>query len=630
MVSGKKNIVFTIIFVLLTISTFAQLDSLKVDSLTNMLEGAEGQNRIHLLIDLSNSFMHNDADKSLNYAYKALQLSQKFHDEKSEAEALQQLGIASYLRGSYENSNDYFKRAIIIYNNLNDTNHVYETYKNMGVYFNQINENDSALFYFKKALRYFINTNQLKQMANCYNNIGLIYLNLNEYDNALYYYKKSLNIKEHINDSIGIGHTMGNIGLIYLDQNNPQQAAKYIKKSLILSTEANDLKNIAVASRNLAHAYDMMERNDSALYYYNNSLKSGMQVKSLVEVLSTSELIAAFYEKQNQLDSAVFYYKLINTYNDSIKNQEFHQKIIKSISEYENKLQQMKIERQKNIRLMLVLTIGLIIIMLIVLLREYRAKRNQNRKLKSLNQKLMVSESQLKQLNHTKDKLFSIIAHDLKNPFIGLISISKVLITAKNIPAEEQKDYISKMYVSLKSLNELLENLLSWARSQLNTVEYYPEFILPEKIIQEVLNNLDILISQKKINIDLDIQTKSEAYADKNLLRIVIENLLSNALKFSYKNDNITIRVEEKNKEIQISVQDFGVGMSDETLKKVFKFKYLTSMVGTEGERGTGLGIHICKEFVEKNCGKIWVESSEGVGTIFTFTIPKLAMDVYD
>lgn len=630
MFSIKQKIIFGILCVLLNVSAFSQLDSVKVDSLLNMLAGAEGQNRIHLLIYLAENYTHNDADRSLNFAYEALKLSQKYNDEKSEAAALQLLGIVSYMRGSYDNSNDYFKRAIVIYKSLNNTNEVYNTYKNMGIYFSQINENDSALFYFKKTLRYFINTNQLKPMANTYNNIGLIYFNMGKYDNALYYYKKSLTIKEHINDSIGIGHTMGNIGLIYLNQNSPQQAIKYIKQSLNISSINNDLKNTAISSRNLAHAYDLMQMNDSALHYYHISIKTGKQLKSLVEILSTSELLATFYENQFRLDSAIFYYKLINNYNDSIRNQEFHQKIIKSISEYENKLQQMKTERQKNIRLWLVITIGLVFIMLIVLLREYQLKQKQNQKLKSLNQKLMVSESQLKQLNHTKDKLFSIIAHDLKNPFIGLISISKVLITAKDIPEEEQRDYMAKIYVSLKSLNELLENLLSWARSQLNTVEYYPEFLLPEKIIKEVINNLDILISQKKIKIHLDFKTKSEAYADNNLLRIVIENLLSNAIKFSYKNNKINIMVEKINNEIKISIQDFGIGMSNEMLKKVFKFKYLTSMVGTEGERGTGLGIHICKEFIEKNHGKIWVNSTEGIGTIFTFTIPKLAMDVYN
>ncbi|MCD6366823.1 MAG: HAMP domain-containing histidine kinase, partial [Bacteroidales bacterium] len=364
--------------------------------------------------------------------------------------------------------------------------------------------------------------------------------------------------------------------------------------------------------------------------YYVYSMSFARYIKSVPEKMNTAESLAKFYEKNQLSDSAIVYYKLSNALKDTIKNKEFHQKITKSIASYEQKLQAMKTDRQRNIKYWLIVTIGMGFLIIIILLRQYRIKQKQNRQLKILNQKMMVSETQLRQLNHTKDKLFSIIAHDLKNPFIALLSISKALIKAKGMSFEEQTVYISKMYVSLKSLNELLENLLSWARSQLNKVEYYPEFIMPEAIVGQAIKNLDLLIDQKNITVKINFPDGIEIYADKTLFRIVVENLLSNALKFSQKDSTIEIYGTEKDHDMQIQVKDFGIGMGEETKKNLFKFKYLTSMSGTEGERGTGLGVHICKEFVEKNNGKIWVESEKGIGTIFTFTVPKLAKDVFN
>ncbi len=626
-----KRVFTAILFFLFCVSvTEAQFDSLVVDSLNNTLEKAKGNARAKPLINLAKMYVYHDAEKGLQYAYEALQVAQRFHDEKAEAEALQELGIISYFQGNYENSRNYLNRALTIYKNRQDTFQIYSVYGNMGVYFYLNNENDSALYYFKKAMRYFIRSNKMIPLANSYNNVGLVYLVKKEYDNALYYYKKSLTIKWQVGDSAGIGHTLGNIGLIYLNQNNPLKAMEYINESFGIACKEHDFKNAAISSRNIAQAFEILNKPDSAQQYYTYSMAFARYIRSVPEEMNTAEALAKFYEKNQLSDSAIVYYKLSSALKDTIKNKEFHQKITKSIASYEQKLQAMKTERQRNIKYWLIVTIGMGFLIIIILLRQYRIKQQQNRQLKTLNQKMMVSETQLRQLNHTKDKLFSIIAHDLKNPFIALLSISKALIKAEDMSFEEQKVYISKMYASLKSLNELLENLLSWARSQLNKVEYYPEFMTPKTTINQAVKNLDLLIDQKNIAVKINFPEGIEVYADKTLFRIVVENLLSNALKFSEKGSSIEIYGTEKGDDMQIHVKDFGVGMTEDTKKNLFKFKYLTSMSGTEGERGTGLGIHICKEFVEKNNGKIWVESQEGLGTIFTFTVSKLAKDVFN
>jgi|GEM_PF-3300632 len=620
-----KRFAIIILSVSVLLPAQAQFDTLVVDSLNKNLEKTNGINRAETLLSLAKVYVFHDADKSMQYAYKSLQLAQKLHDEKVEAEALHELGVVSYFQGNYENSKTYLNRALAIYKKRKDTTKVYTIYGNIGVYYYLNQKNDSALFYFKKAMRYFIHTNQMISLANSYNNVGLVYLNKKEYDNALYYYKKSLNIKEQADDSIGIGHTLGNIGLIYLNQDNPQKAIEYINKSFAIACKVHDFKNAAISARNIAQAFAKMNLPDSAIQYFEHALAFARYIHSIPEELNTAEAFAKFFEKTQYPDSAIAYYKLSSTLKDSIKNEDFHKKITRSIASYESKLQKLKAQRQRNIKYWLFVTIGLGFIIIIILFRQYSIKQKQNRQLKVLNQKIMVSETKFRQLNHTKDKLFSIIAHDLKNPFIALLSISKALIKAEDMTQEEQKEYMSKMFITLKSLNELLENLLSWAKSQLNKVEYYPEFFIPQDIINQAIKNLELIIEQKNITIDLNFPKETKVYADKILFRIVVENLLSNALKFSQKDSIIKIYGEENTNEMSIFVKDSGVGMTEETKKNLFKFKYLTSAMGTEGERGTGLGVYICKELVEKNNGKIWFESHEGEGTTFTFTVPKFA-----
>ncbi len=233
------------------------------------------------------------------------------------------------------------------------------------------------------------------------------------------------------------------------------------------------------------------------------------------------------------------------------------------------------------------------------------------------------NEIQLRELNATKDKLFSIIAHDLRNPFNSILGFSELLIeNVKKYEAAETEECLRLISLSAKKTIILLDNLLSWAKSQTGQINYKPEKLILSSIIQDIL---DISISNAKIkNISLNYMQSGDikVYADKNMLTTVLRNLISNAIKFTKPGGEIKVFTISEQNQAEISISDNGVGMNDGTRKKLFKISANITTVGTAEEKGSGLGLVLCKEFVEKLGGNIWVESETGKGSDFKFTLP--------
>lgn len=233
------------------------------------------------------------------------------------------------------------------------------------------------------------------------------------------------------------------------------------------------------------------------------------------------------------------------------------------------------------------------------------------------------NEIQLRELNATKDKLFSIIAHDLRSPFNSILGFSELLIeNVKKNEAAETEEFLSIINLLAKNTLVLLDNLLIWANSQTGQINFKPEKLILSSIIQNIL---DISISNAKIkNISLSYMQSGdiEVYADKNMLETVLRNLISNAIKFTKPGGKIKVFAISEQNQAEISISDNGVGMNDETRKKLFKISENIPSVGTAEEKGSGLGLVLCKEFVEKLGGNVWVESEKGKGSDFKFTLP--------
>lgn len=245
-----------------------------------------------------------------------------------------------------------------------------------------------------------------------------------------------------------------------------------------------------------------------------------------------------------------------------------------------------------------------------------------NTLLKDRQKEIEQQAERLDELNRTKDKFFSIIAHDLKNPLNTILGFSELLkLKFNSYPTEKAERMIDAVYSGSRQIFNLLENLLEWSRSQLGSIKFDPDKL----DVHEISDSTEKLISHNALSKGLQIRNNvirpTNAYADANMIDTVLRNLTTNAIKFSEKGE-IIINAVVEDETVTVSVKDSGVGMDEETLNKLFKIGVSHSEKGTNGEDGTGLGLAICKEFVEKNGGKIWVESELGQGSTFCFTLP--------
>ena len=244
---------------------------------------------------------------------------------------------------------------------------------------------------------------------------------------------------------------------------------------------------------------------------------------------------------------------------------------------------------------------------------------------KEARQALTESELQLKELNATKDKFFSIIAHDLKSPFSSILGLSELLFTNfDKYDAQKKKRFIGLIKEATENTYKLLENLLLWSRSQRGIIDFKPTKRNLHLLTGETVNLLSQSTKNKSIVLINQIPEDIYVVADRDMLLTILRNLISNAIKFTHKNGMVIVSVEKtiKQKFIEISVTDTGIGISEDTIGDLFQLDKNVSTSGTEKETGTGLGLILCKEFVEKHGGEIWIESKVGKGSKFIFTLP--------
>ncbi len=244
---------------------------------------------------------------------------------------------------------------------------------------------------------------------------------------------------------------------------------------------------------------------------------------------------------------------------------------------------------------------------------------------KEYEEKIREINLQLEESNKSKDKFFSIIAHDLRNPFVTLLGFTEMMIEDYfDFTDEEKISYLKDMQKTSKASHELLDNLLQWSRSQTGRIDFEPKQI---NLIDVVLENYQLLKKSadlKNIKLHVLVDDNVILYADENMITTILRNLLTNAIKFTPQNGSITVASNDLNKDtVQVSVIDTGIGIEPERIDKIFRIAETSSTEGTEGEKGSGLGLILSKEFVEKHGGKIWVDSSPGAGTTFYFTLPK-------
>jgi len=241
---------------------------------------------------------------------------------------------------------------------------------------------------------------------------------------------------------------------------------------------------------------------------------------------------------------------------------------------------------------------------------------------KMTEQLLLSNEVRLKELNDTKDKFFNIIAHDLRGPFSALVNLSEILVEQIEGDQKEVAGRIAKSMVESSKLTfELLDNLLEWSKIQRGGMRFNPDSLSLKKITERQAYVLGDSARQKKLNLKLIISEEIQVLADSNMLKTILRNLISNAIKYSNPGGEITVSAQRSESRVEVSVRDYGTGISLDDQQRLFRIENKLLKPGTNNERGTGLGLLLCKEFVKMHGGEIWVESSEGKGSCFYFSL---------
>jgi two-component system, sensor histidine kinase and response regulator len=649
-----KELVFLFLILPLTLSANELSSKQNQDSLTVKGDSARISSLLSLCWDLRNA----SPEESVKYGTEAIHLASFHKDYNSLAKAYSFVGVAFRVMGKYSKSVDYYYKGLEIaekhdipeqagYAHLNLANlYIYQelsalahdnlkkseaiarkinnkpmlayVYLFNGRIFSLEGKPDSALISYQKSLALRQELNNLGEQANCYKYIGDIYFQKNDFLAAIENY---------------------NMSLVKVDKQNDKDlyANLLIKKSLIFAKEDHLKEASEMAHEGLKIASEIGA---------NMTIRDGLQVFVIISL------------KTHDYKSASDFQQRVILYNDTLFSKQLSEKIF--LLEYQlekqqrnakidllnkdNAIKELKLKRIKIISIGLISIIVLLMavfIVLLILLRQRRAHEKllemhnleivnqhnsieqQNRELTDANEKLEKSEEELKRLVQTKNKLFSIIAHDLRNPFTALTGLTEVMYeNAANIEAAEMNVYISMLNESSNKLLQLIENLLQWARSQTGTLKPVRTNIVLKTITDDVMTIYLTQAESKGITMNNEIPENTTVYADHEILAVILRNLISNGIKYTRKGGSVTCTAYPENGNTVLKVSDNGIGMSGEIQKKLFKVDQTFTTEGTGKEGGTGLGLVICKEFIETLGGKISVESSVGVGTSFYVTIP--------
>ena len=560
-----------------------------------------------------------DLDKALFYTKKALEIREKINYEKGIAASLNVIGVINYYRGDYLSSIDYHLKALKIRQELGDDNNLAVSYNNISLVYIALEDYETALQYLNKGLILREKTNNKNGIAIIKGNIGDIYGRMGKYDTARKYLNDALKINKEIGSKKSEGANYLTLAKVYMQISDFEKALKDYNLALELYGSMGEKHGTAVAENGIASIYQQEGKTELATKHALSAFSFADSINSLDNMASAANILQAEYYKQGNIKKAFYYLTIFKDASDSLKITDKIKKLAKT--EFDYKIQEIKDKQQVEITkqqifirwLSISLLLGIIIVALIIF--SYVNKRKINKQLNELNDKL-------KELNATKDRFFSIIAHDLRGPFHSLLAFSDALSNdIDELSIEEIKSFNTDINKTLKKQFALLNDLLDWARLQNENYKLKLEDIGIYNLINEIMDSLSFTAALKEIKLINEVDQNIIVNADKNMLELVLRNLISNSIKFSNVHGIIKVTSLHKDGRVEIKVSDNGVGIPGEDLDKIYRIDIHYTTQGTFREKGTGLGLILCKEIIEKHGGEISISSELGKGTDISFTL---------
>lgn len=485
-----------------------------------------------------------------------------------------------------------------------------------------------ALEYFQEALDLY--TKQASADGNedgvaiCYEQIGLLNLDSGNFAEAKKYVDNALKIYTREKSKYGTSNAHKNLGIIEYTMGDYVLAEKYLTDALAIKKEVNDLLSLPTIYEYIGLCLVGKGQIDKGLGYLKQGLAFAVSNNQKKIQLNIYSKLTEVYLKNNDLKSAIDCQKEQIEIQDLILSGAANIKIeqLQAIYEIDKKNAQiMELEKQNEINALtikqhqislLIMVAGIVIAFLISVSIYWFYSKIRRKNL------------ELKETNAAKDKLFAIVAHDLRGPTGNLASFLEHLNdTFADHSPEELKKILVSLHKSADSVSVLLENLLIWAQSQLNKIEFCPAELRLSEIVHNSVKGLKQSADDKQVDINLELDDRILVMADLNMAQTVVRNLLSNAIKFTPRGGSVVIKTEVgETTNACISITDNGIGIEKSLLSKIFDMSYSLHTPGTENEKSTGLGLILVKDFVEKNNGSITIDSETDKGTVVMFKLP--------
>lgn len=548
---------------------------------------------------------------------------------------------AHWVKANYRLSTEYGFKALRIFRDSPHCQELAATFLCLGRNLVELGNFDQARQFIGQALQLGITHSDDRILAAAYREQSFLMAEVDKPDSTLYYADKSLDLYQKLGDSLNISVLYGRKSRIFFQQQKYEASKDFAYRGLIIDSLIGNKRGLGISYFQAAQNEHALGNIDKAIAQLKYSVRINDEIKNLNWQIRSYELLATLHLKKKQPALAALEFQKASRYKDDLYNSEknaqiqemssLHEMEIKDntiiLLERKNLLKQQQVSNQKLFVAFLLATVLFLTLLIFVLARLRRIQKRTNGELASRNfeieQQRLAIQTQaenLQQLDQLKTKLFSVISHDLRAPILNVQALLD-MFTQDLMTAEE---FISLSHTLKENLNltqRTLENLLNWSLSQMGGIKTDRKKIEVNACIGEACCLMEAVAARKKITFKKDFDGSMMVSADADQLQVVLRNLIQNAIKFSSFNEQIVIKSFVNNNQCQISVKDSGIGMSREEIDTIISSKQFFSKNGTEKEKGTGLGLLLCKEFISRNGGQFFIKSALGEGTEVSFTL---------
>ncbi|QGY47348.1 hypothetical protein GM418_27880 [Maribellus comscasis] len=601
--------------------------------------------RISNYLGVAMLYYQYDIKKAWIYFRQALDYGIMSNDSSTTAYAYDNIGYMYYLHRNLSSAMEYAREALGIFESLGEQRGMAYVNTTVGLILNEQGKHQEALDYFDIALKKHLATENLAGQAAVYFCSGNAYLDLNNYEAAQKEFETQIKVATKAENDKYIAEGLKGVADVFFYKQSYPEALEKLNAALDLNKEKNDYFGLIESRIQKALVLGKLGKMEEGEKQLNLAYDVARELGLPPKIFDIYNACSEFYSYPGYSGSPKDIYENLFVVYDSLYGEYEREKLLNDEQRIEiaRDLEQVKTELnlQQRERIFFYVVMFLLACVGFILYWRYHTTKKLTYKLERSNSKLnkeirkknealvalKISEKGLLESNQTKSRFFSIIAHDLRGPFnsiLGFVDLLKKELHSADEGVREE--YVKYLDESTRQVYSLLENLLFWAGTQTQKIKFSPERILVEKVVNESISLYKESAKEKEIEITINVDSNKKIYADLNMFKTVVRNLISNAIKYTRQNGRITIATffeKRENRNVFLfSIIDDGLGISPGRLRKLFSYELVKSIAGTKEEKGTGLGLMLCKDLIKIHGGEIWAESELNKGSRFTFFIP--------